>query len=212
MITDKQVEQYCMAHTSSECSLLLELLQDTRDNMPGAQMLSDRLVGQLLKTLIKISGTRRVLEVGTYTGYSALMMAQELPDNGELVTLEKSAEALEYAKPYFARSDHGYKIKPVLCDAMDELNSRLNSQEQFDFIFLDADKKRYPEYFAKLIDLLKVGGLLVIDNMLWDGEVVKPDNDIAKAIDALNQKIIQDKRVENVLLPVRDGVNVVRRI
>ena len=212
MIIDKQVEQYCMAHTSPECALLAELLQNTRVNMPGSQMLSDRLVSQLLKILVTVSGARRILEIGTYTGYSALMMAQALPEDGELVTLEKSTEAFAYAKTYFARSDHSDKINPVLCDAMDELKRRFDQHEQFDFIFLDADKKRYPDYFVKLIDLLKSGGLLVIDNALWGGSVLQPDDDSARAIDHLNQIIIQDKRLENVLLPVRDGVNVVRRI
>lgn len=211
-ITNPEVEQYCTSHSTPEGQLLQTLIEDTQHNMAGAQMLSGRLTGRLLQTLVKISNTQRILEIGTYTGFSALMMAQALPSQGRLLTLEKNAEAVKFAQKYFNRSEHQHKITLLQCDAMSQLDTLSAAKQQFDFVFVDADKQRYPDYFDKTLTLVTTGGLIVFDNALWKGEVLAPTQQSALAIHALNQAILQNARVENVLLPIRDGVNVVRKL
>lgn len=210
MITHEKIEQYCINHTSPEDALTAQLVQETRANRVGAEMLSGRLVGRLLQLLVRLSGAKHVLEVGTYMGYSALMMAQALPEAGQLITLEKSSEACRLAQAYFDQSPDGHKIQIVECNAVEYLKTL--KAESFGLIFIDADKGHYLEYLEAAITLISSGGLIVVDNVLWNGEVLSPDNDIASVIDQLNAKVVTDKRLENVLLPVRDGVNVIRKL
>lgn len=175
------------------------------------QMLSGRLQGRILSMLSKLLRPRYVLEVGTFTGYSALCLAEGLADGGELHTIEGNPESAYWARQHFAASPFTDRIQLHVGQAVDILPTLPTS---FDLIFLDGDKRGYPDYFHRLIDRLNPGGLLLADNTLWDGKVSKtdqPDPDVA-ALRAYNELVLADERVEVVVLPVRDGLSVTRRV
>lgn len=207
-IVDEDVEEYVYERTKPAPDLLEELAKFTLESMSSPDMLTGRVEGRLLKLLVKISGAKIILECGTYTGYSALSMAEGLPEDGKLITCEHEAEHRDVAEEYFSKSPHGKKIEVRFGDALEIL-------KEFelipDMIFLDADKERYPEYYEASVDKLPPGGLIVIDNALWEGEVIRPETGDAKAIAEMNDRIASDPRVENVLLTVRDGIQIVRK-
>jgi len=202
------VEEYAIDHTTEDSYVLKELIETSEEELRYTDMLSGRLVGRLLSLLIKISGAKRVLEVGTFTGYSALTMAEALPVDGELFTCEYNERYEKIARSFLDKSKVGDKIHMMMGPALKTIP---RIQGNFDFIFLDADKNNYPNYYELILPRLKKGGLLVIDNVLWDGEVLAPKDDKAKAIDQLNDRIARDPAVEQVMLTVRDGVTVVRK-
>ena len=206
------IEEYAKTRTQPEPELLQRLIAETGE-MFGLGMLTGRVEGRLLKLLVLISGAKNVLEIGTYTGYSALSMAEGLPDDGKLITCEIRPEHAELARKYIEESQHGHKIELRLGDALDTIKVLARDGYTADLIFLDADKARYPVYYEHLVNLLEPSGLIVIDNALWDGEVLDPkqDDEEAQAIAKLNEIIMKDERVENVLLTVRDGVMVGRK-
>jgi caffeoyl-CoA O-methyltransferase len=156
-------------------------------------------------------GARRVLEIGTFTGYSALCMAEGLPDDGELITLDRDPEATRVARDFFDRSPHGRKIRLALGDALESLRA-LPASSPFDLAFIDADKERYLDYYEEILPRLRPGGLLVADNTLWSGRVLDPQAATDRAIAAFNARLTSDPRVENVLLPVRDGLMLARKL
>ncbi|MDF2529375.1 MAG: methyltransferase [Gammaproteobacteria bacterium] len=207
---DMQIETYAAFYSSSDSALLQQLANDTKA-MTGSQMLSGRLVGQLLRILIKLRQAKTVLDIGTYTGYSALSMAEALPQDGQVITIESSKPALDIANKYFTQSQHASKIKPMLGEAL-ELLPQLSGS--FDLIFIDADKLRILEYYEHSLAKLNSGGVMVIDDVLWRGEVLEPEpsDKRAQVMQKLNQHILQDHRVENLLLPLRHGLNVVLKI
>jgi caffeoyl-CoA O-methyltransferase len=202
------VEEYALAHTTEDSPTVQELIRASEEDLEYTDMLSGRMVGRLLALLIKISGARRVLEVGTFTGYSALTMAEALPDDGELFTCEYNKRYEAIARRFFSESDAGLKIKLVMGKALDTIPTL---EGQFDFVFLDADKINYPAYYEMIKPRLTTGGLMVVDNVFWGGEVVKAEREKAQAIDRLNKMITEDKTVEQVMLTVRDGITLVRK-
>jgi caffeoyl-CoA O-methyltransferase len=203
------IDAYAHEHTRARPPLFDELRDYTHSNVASPQMQVGRVEGTLLKLLAATVGARRILEVGTYTGYSALCLAEALPPDGELITCDRSEEFAGVARRFFARSAHGHKIKIVLGDALATVKAL--PPDPFDMAFLDADKARYPDYYEEIVPRLRPGGLLVIDNVLWSGEVLAPETDDALGIAEVNRRATADARVENVLLPVRDGVMLVRR-
>ncbi|MCW9028460.1 MAG: class I SAM-dependent methyltransferase [Kangiella sp.] len=205
----KEIEEYAKLYTSNEPELLKELAEFTETNMPMAQMLTGKIEGRLLKMLVALTGAKTVLEIGMFTGYSALSMAEALPDDGQLITCDIDEEVAKLAKDYFSRSPHGSKISIQLAPALETLS---NLNQTFDLAFLDADKENYVEYYQAIIPKLKSNGLLVIDNCLWSGKVIEPEAETDKAINNLNQLIVTDPRVENVILTVRDGINLVLKV
>ena len=207
-IVEQRLERYAEEHSGEVPELLARLEQETLETMKSPQMLSGRTEGQLLRLLVKTMSAKRVLEVGTFTGYSALMMASALPPDGELITLEKDPRAEEVARRYFAESEHRSKIHLIAGAALDTLGSLSGP---FDFAFLDADKENYPRYYEQLLELLRPGGILAVDNVLWSGKVLDPEDEETKAIHALNERAHRDPRVDHVLLTVRDGVLLVRK-
>jgi len=207
-IVDPGLERYAEEHSSEVPELLARLERETLETMKSPQMLSGRTEGQLLQLLVKTVAAKRVLEVGTFTGYSALMMASALPSGGELITLERDARAEEVARRYFAKSEHGPKIRLLMGPALDTLASLAGP---FDFAFLDADKENYPRYYERILDLLRPGGMIAVDNVLWSGKVLDPRDEETKAIHALNERARRDPRVDTVLLTVRDGVLLARK-
>jgi caffeoyl-CoA O-methyltransferase len=207
-IVDKDLERYAFEHTTPEPELLRKLSEETHAKMQMPQMLTGRLEGRLLKFLVQSLGAKRVLEVGTFTGYSALSMAEGMPEDGKLITCEIEPTHAAMARRYFDASPHGKKIEVRMGPALTTLESL---DGPFDLAFIDADKENYPLYYEKVIDLIRPGGLLLVDNTLWSGLVLKPHDRETIAIDAVNRRIVKDERVENVLLTVRDGLQVVRK-
>ena len=207
-IVEKTIEKYAFEHTSIEPDLLLELQKETFDTMEWPSMITGRMEGRFLKLLVQISGAKRILEIGTFTGYSALSMAEGLPEDGKIITCDINDKARDFAQKYFNKSPHGHKIEMRYGPALETLPTL---KGPFDLAFIDADKGNYPLYYEKCMELLRPGGIILIDNTLWSGLVLKPENIATKAIDAVNKLIKNDPRVESVLLTVRDGVQLVRK-
>lgn len=207
-IVEKSIEKYAYDHTIPEPELLLQLQKETYEVMEWPTMITGRMEGRFLKMLVQISGAKRVLELGTFTGYSALCLAEGLPEDGKVITCDINEYSRAFAQKYFDRSPHGHKIELKFGPALETIK---NLKAPFDLVFIDADKSNYPAYYEQCLALVKSGGLIVIDNTLWSGLVLKPENNATKAIDSLNKTIACDDRVENVLLTVRDGVQLVRK-
>ena len=204
-----EIAQYAHDHTRAPDPVLDRLAAYTHEIVPLPQMQVGRVEGSLLMVLAALMGARRILEIGTYTGYSALCMAQGLPSGGELITLDRSEESTEVAKRFWAQSPHGSKIELVLGDALVSL--RALGDELFDMAFVDADKARYPVYNDEIMTRLRPGGLIAFDNALWSGAVLAPHDDDSRGIAALNDKAQSDDAVDNVLLTIRDGLLLVRK-
>ena len=201
---DENIEEYAFDHTSYEGDLLRQLEEETYKKLEIPQMTTGRIEARLLKLLARLVGAKRILEIGTFAGYSALSMAEALPEEGELVTCEIDPEAIIFAKKYFNLSEHGKKITLMEGPALESLKK---ISGPFDMAFIDADKENYNNYYEAILPLIRSGGLMAIDNVLWSGRVLDPQDKSDKAIHQLNERVIQDERVESVLLTVRDGLN-----
>lgn len=200
---DSAVEQFAHDRTSPETDLYARLREETYRVMDRPQMQVGLLEGRFLKMLVRFSGARSVLEIGMFTGYSALMMAEGLPDDGHLITCEIDPKAEAIAAKYFSESPHGPKITIRMGSALETIKTLSGP---FDLVFIDADKPNYCNYYAACFPLVKPGGLIVGDNVLWSGKVVDPKDDDTRAIVAFNDLIQSDPRVENVCLTIRDGI------
>ncbi|MFQ5995419.1 MAG: O-methyltransferase [Acidiferrobacterales bacterium] len=209
-IVSASIEQYATAHTTPHSTLLEELKAYTLAHCDKPQMLVGPVEGAMLKLLVKLTRARRILEIGLYTGYSALTMAEALPEDGELISCEIDADTAKIAQSYFDRSPHGHKITIRVGPAIDTVRM-LEAAVVFDMVFIDADKENYCAYYDAALSLLRSGGVLVADNTLWSGNVLDPDQGTDHAVVAFNDLVQSDPRVENVLLTVRDGVMLVRK-
>ena len=208
-ITDTAIEAYAEAHTEPLPALLQELAAETeREFGEQAGMLSGQLVGTLLQTLVAATAARRVLEVGMFAGLSAQMMAAALPEDGRLITCDLDPKAITLARRYFARSPHGHKIEVREGPALDTLRAL---EGPFDLVFIDADKRNYINYYEAALPLLAPAGLIAVDNVLWSGRVLAPREPDDAAIAAFNDHVHADPRVVAVIVPVRDGVTLIRR-
>ena len=207
-IVNEAVENYAEQNTQAEGALLQELSAETWRTMDHPQMLSGRLSGRLLKMLVQLTRAEKILEIGTFTGYTALSMAEALGERGHLWTLEIEKVQADFAKRYFIRSEHGKKITLLLGPALENIKM---VPDDLDFVFIDADKVNYDAYYEVSLQKLKRGGLIAIDNMLWSGRVLAPSDPSTLCIHALNEKLSRDERVENVLLTIRDGIQLVRK-
>lgn len=203
------MESYALSHTTDDSPLVQELIRTSEQELEYTDMLSGKLVGRLLSILIKVSGARRVLEVGTFTGYSALTMAEALPDEGELFTCEYNERYETLARSFFEKSEAGSKINLVMGKALDTIPTLKGT---FDFVFLDADKINYPDYYELILPRLEQGGLMVVDNVFWGGDVIPKEGEKAEAIDRLNTMMAEDASIEQVMLTVRDGITVARKV
>jgi caffeoyl-CoA O-methyltransferase len=207
-IANEQVEAYAEAHTTPPDELLARLAEETYATMSVPEMLTGPVEGRLLELLVHAAGARRVLEIGTFTGYSALSMAAALPEDGRIDTCDVEQEHIEVARRYVAASPHEGKITIHLGPALETIG-RLEGE--FDLVFIDADKPNYDSYYEAVLPRLSERGLIAIDNTLWSGRVLDPQDDNTRAIAALNDKLAADERVVCVQLTIRDGVTLVRR-
>ena len=208
---DPALNDYCLRHTSPPPALLEQLQEWTIEHEEQHGMLTGRIEGRLLKMLVQLSGARNAVELGTFTGYSALSIAEGLPEDGRLITCELSAERAERVREWLQRSPHGHKVEVRVGPALETLSSLSGP---FDFAFVDADKGNYPRYLELLLERMPSGALLAFDNALWSGAVLQASapeaTDATRAIHELNTRMMRDERVENVLLTVRDGLHLAR--
>ncbi len=203
-LLDPALDKYTHDHTTPRAPLFDALREKTYATMSSPGMQVGRVEGALLALLCRLMGARRVLEVGTFTGFSALSMAEALPDDGELITCDVDPEATAIARSFFDQSPHGRKIQIRLGAGLDTI--RALPDQPFDLAFIDADKPRYTDYYEAILPRLRPGGLLVADNTLWSGKVLAPKEESDHAIVRFNDHVLADPRVENVLLSVRDGM------
>jgi caffeoyl-CoA O-methyltransferase len=209
-LIQKDLHRYAEAHTSRESDLLGQINRQTHADVLRPQMLSGHLQGRLLAMISQMIQPQVILEIGTYTGYSALCMAEGLRPDGKLITLDINEELEGRVREYFSRSGFGSRIDYRIGNAL-ELIPQLT--ERFDLVFIDADKENYPRYYDLVINRVNLNGFILADNVLRSGKVLdeKPDKD-TRAILEFNKKVHQDDRVENLLLPVRDGIMVLRKV
>ncbi len=209
-IVSKDIEKYCHEFSIQDSPLLSNLCKETWEKEDLPQMITGSLVGGILQLLIKISKARNILEVGTFTGYSALKMAEALPSNGSIDCCELNKKHIQTSQKWFNKAGLGSKI--TIHEGPAETTMKKFKSGTFDLIFIDADKENYPIYYTIGLGLLKSGGLCVFDNMLWNGNVINPEDDEAKAIRETAEQIKNNHRLEPILLPVRDGVMIYRKI
>ena len=210
MIVPDQIEEYAAGHTTPPTDLLQALAAETRETLRAPQMLTGTIEGRFLELLVFGLGAKRVLELGTYSGYSSLSMAAGLPKGGHIDTCEADETHAEVARRYIAQSPYADRITVHIGPALDTISQL---EGEFDFVFIDADKENYLNYYEALLPRLAEHGVMAIDNTLWSGRVLDEDDDsdATKAIREINDRIAEDGRVVAVQLTVRDGVTLVRR-
>jgi caffeoyl-CoA O-methyltransferase len=210
-IVAPEINDYLLAHSEPADDVLRDLAEQTQRELGGrAVMQISHDEGELLTMLVRLTGARRAVEVGTFTGYSSICIARGLPDDGHLLCCDVSEEWTAIARDYWDRAGVADKISLEIGPATETLRA-LPAEESLDFAFIDADKVGYPAYVEEILPRLRPGGLMVLDNMLRDGRVLAPENDDDRAIHALNEALVADDRVDVVLLPVRDGVSLARK-
>jgi caffeoyl-CoA O-methyltransferase len=208
-IVDPKIEEYAEAHTTPDGELFERLAEETRAKTTAPQMMVGRIEGRFLATLVALSGAHRILEFGTFTGYSSISMASALPPDGKVITLDVDPEATAIARRYMDESGHGEKIEIRLGPALETLQ---DVEGPFDLVFIDADKENYVNYYEAALPLLADDGLLIADNVLWSGRVVEDEGDEStRAIKEFNEHVAADERVVSVMLTVRDGMTLVRK-
>ncbi|MBL4861806.1 MAG: class I SAM-dependent methyltransferase [Crocinitomicaceae bacterium] len=207
----QKLDDYVCAHTENEPELLYALNRETNMNVLRPRMLSGHFQGRVLSMLSHMIQPKDVLEIGTYTGYSALCFAEGLADGGEILTIDKNEELEDLVKSFVDKSEYKDKIKVLIGDAI-EIIPEL--KREFDLVFIDADKSNYVNYYNLVFDKVRKGGYIIVDNVLWSGKVmeeVAEDDADTKVLVELNQMIHEDDRVQEILLPIRDGLMVVRK-
>lgn len=207
----EDLDNYIVAHSQQEPVLLQELNRETYQKVLQPRMLSGHYQGRVLSMISKLTNPKNILEIGTYTGYSALCLAEGMQANGELHTIDSNEELFDFQKKYFDKSDYNGQIHQHLGNAL-EIIPKLDVT--FDLIFMDADKDNYVNYFNIVIDKLNPGGILLSDNVLWSGKVIEPlkkDDISTKVLLEYNKLLNEDHRVETVVLPIRDGLTISRK-
>lgn len=207
-ISDLRIEKYAEKYSKSDSDELKHLIASSNELLEYIDMLSGPIVGGLLQQLIKISKAKTVLEIGTFTGYSAIKMAEALPEDGEVYTLEMNLKYQKIAESHFKKSLHANKIRLIKGNAQQTLDLL---DVTFDLVYLDGDKLRYQFYVDKVLPKLISGGLIVADNVLWDGAVLNPQDHKSQSIADFNRNMMLDSRVEVILLPIRDGLSIIRK-
>lgn len=212
-IIDSKIQSYAERFSSDESEILRELRHKTRGERDDDNMLSGFYQGRLLAMFSKMLQPRRILEIGTYMGYSALCLAEGLTEDGKLITLDVEPETNEIAKDFWARTEYNSRIETLLGNALDIIPTL---DEIFDLVFIDADKSNYSNYYDLVFPKMRIDGLILADNVLWSGDVLRADRgeevrQSTRALHEYNEKIIRDERVSNILLAVRDGLMIARK-
>ena len=208
-IVNNKIEDYIRKNSSKEPEILKDLNKETYLKVLNPRMLSGHIQGRFLSIITKLIKPKKILEIGTYTGYSAICMAEGLIENGIIHTIDINEELVSIQNKYFAKSKCNNSIIQHVGDARSIIKS---INEKFDLVFLDADKENYIEYYELVIEKVKKGGLIIADNVLWTGKVVEPekdDDELTQYLIDFNKMINEDDRVENIILPLRDGLNII---
>jgi caffeoyl-CoA O-methyltransferase len=210
VIVEPRVEDYAEAHSSPAGDLLERLAAETREKTEVPEMMVGPIEGRLLGVLVRTVRARRILELGTFTGYSSISMALALPDGGRVITTDVNEETTAIARRYAEEAGVADRIDFRIAPGLETI---AGLEGPFDLVFIDADKENYVNYYEATLPLLADAGLMIVDNTLWSGAVADPENrsETTRAIRALNDRILEDPRVDNVLLTVRDGMNLVWR-
>ena len=208
-IVEPKVEEYAEAHTTPDGELFERLAEETRAKTSAPQMMVGRIEGQFLARLVRLSGARRILELGTFTGYSSISMASALPADGRIITCDIDPETMGIARRYMDESGYGDKIETRLGPALETIRTL---EGPFDLVFIDADKPNYRAYYEAVLPLLAEDGVIIADNVLWSGRVLEDDGDEStRAIKEFNEHVRADSRVVSVMLTVRDGMTLVQK-
>ena len=208
----KELDDYVVKHSQEEPELLQQLNRETYQKVLQPRMLSGHFQGRILSMLSKLVNPTNILEIGTYTGYSALCLAEGLKHNGELHTIDINEELYDFQRRYFNKSKFGHQIIQHTGNAL-EVIPKINMT--FDLIFIDADKENYSNYFNVIIEKLNPGGIILSDNVLWSGKVIQKldkDDISTKGLIAYNELLKNDARIETILLPIRDGLSISRKL
>jgi predicted O-methyltransferase YrrM len=208
-LVSEDIERYIDRHTTDEPAVLQELNRKTYADILMPQMLSGKVQGQFLKFISLMLRPRRVLEIGTYTGYAAICLAEGLTEDGRLFTIDINEELEALVKQYVAKSGLENKIVQIIGDARTEIQKL---DEMFDLVFIDADKQHYSNYYDMVMDKVRSGGFILADNVLWSGRIVLEQKDKdTQALADFNDKVQQDNRVDNVIVSIRDGIMIIRK-
>ena len=214
LVITKEIENYINNHSLELTTVQKEIISYNNSLGDIKRMQISISQCHFLHLIIKISNTKRILEIGTFTGLSGLTMSLSLPSDGELVTLDKNIKRNKIASNFFKKAKQESKIKTIIGPALESLSSLKNKEQKFDLIFIDADKENYKNYYNQSLDLIEKNGLIIVDNVLWHGEVVdvKKQDKLTIIIREFNSYINQDKRTENLIIPVGDGLTVCRKL
>jgi caffeoyl-CoA O-methyltransferase len=209
-IVEPKIEEYAEQHTSPDGELFARLAEETRAETTAPQMMVGRIEGQFLATLVRLSGAKRILELGTFTGYSSISMASALAPEGRIVTCDVNPETTAIARRYMDESGYGDRIEIRLGPALETIATL---DGPFDLVFIDADKPNYKAYYEAVLPLLADNGLVIADNVLWSGRVVEDgeDDESTRAIKDFNEHVRNDPRVASVMLSVRDGMTLIQK-
>ena len=208
---DDNILNYSISKSEKESKLLNDLYRETYLKVLNPRMISGHYQGRILSLISKIISPKKILEIGTYTGYSAICLCEGMDKDGILHTIDNNKELVEIQNKYFKKANLTNKIVQHSGDAKNIIPT---IDEEFDIVFIDADKESYPEYYDLIINKVRSGGIIIADNILWSGKVlekVEKDDQATKSIIEFNNKIIEDDRVKNIILPIRDGLNIVRK-
>ena len=207
-----EIENYSLSHTSEENDLLKDLNRQTHVQVLQPRMLSGHLQGRILSMFSHMIRPSRVLEIGTYTGYSALCIAEGISENGKIITIDSNKELEPFTRTYFSKSKFNDQIEFIVGNALSVIPQL---EEIWDLVFIDADKENYLNYYESVLKNVRKGGFIIADNVLWSGKVtqeISPNDNETSGIVEFNKKVNEDSRVENVLVPVRDGLMVLKKV
>lgn len=208
---DDNILNYSISKSEKESKLLNDLYRETYLKVLNPRMISGHYQGRILSLISKIISPKKILEIGTYTGYSAICLCEGMDKDGILHTIDNNKELVKIQNKYFKKANLTNKIVQHSGDAKNIIPT---IEEEFDIVFIDADKESYPEYYDLIINKVRSGGIIIADNILWSGKIlekVEKDDQATKSIIEFNNKIIEDDRVKNIILPIRDGLNIVRK-
>lgn len=211
-IVSKEIENYCLEKSNIPSQLCQELGKETIENHPLGRMVSGELVASLIGFLVRSHRVKYILEIGTFTGYSALAMAENLPSDGHIDTIDKNKKINEFAKSYWDKSPHAGKITAHFGDAKEVLTTL---DRKYDLVFIDADKGGYLDYLKKSLDLLSDKGIIIVDNVLWSGKVTKkadPNDPSTSHLQEFNDFVSQQDSLYSTILPIRDGLFLIQKI